>query len=347
MKRKHWIWIGVALAAYIVVVMLLVILSPRGQAANPLNLGKINELADYLNDKYGYDLTADDCVFYMRENYDSRGSGLTPSSHYDIPYVAAFDVDGKRIIATDRKGFLSDDGQLDQLSDLLCGYYMEKTGLTGLEYVDIRGASHSRIAPPEAGDILQKYCNVLLTEENIGEFVDALFEYGDNVEIAFYFREAEDREQQMEEITQKLKLIDIPESMVILEFYTILGDEPLHIIDGRIDLNQFAEKSETGTTDFHYGAYYINNPYSMGFKSEDSFGYRGYYSMDKGYSFAAFGVYNDYKFEVNGWTMADLTEEVPGSEDIGSEAGEDLVSDGNEPDLLGEATKDSTGETGE
>ena len=314
MKKKIWTFVFSLLGAFIFIWLILPGLITNGSAGDATQLAKINELAQYLNDKYGYSLTVADCVDYVGEDYDHRGNFFGYGSSSDVPFVAAFIVDGQRILATDRKGFLSDDGQLDELNDLLCGYYTEITGLEGLEYVDIRRSSGSIHGDPTAGLVLMRHCNVLLNEENIGEYVDALFENEKYVQITFYFREKEDREAQLDEITQKLAQIDKPENMVILQFYTILGDEPLHVTEDRVDLDYVHAELKKNAYDFSYGAYYVTNPYEMYIESEDAFGYRGFYPMDRGYPVAGYGAYNEYKFDVNGWTMADLTQEVEGSD---------------------------------
>lgn len=293
---------------FIAVVVILAFVGAWINTEDLLNRPQVNKMAAYLNEKYGYELDAGDLSDFIEEDYSSRESFIV-TVHYDIPYVAVFVKDGKRITVTDRNGFLSDDGQMQELNGLLCGYFEELTGVEGLEYVDIRKAGNGNTGDSALGDILQCHFNEKLTGENIGEFMDAVWENIYYLDITFYFREAEDREQQLADVTEKLKVLKSHENLRRLALYTFTNEGELEVISTVQDLARYKEKANK-PDDYVFYCRYVPNPHELhtyGVRTENEFSYHAVCLLGRGYD-GGFGEFSDETFDLNGWRAADLSE---------------------------------------
>lgn len=309
MKKTGWIILTFSFIFVLLIGIVMRILFPSGLDNSEADLKKINEMAEFINQKYGYSFTSEDVTFFMEEDYSSWESFIV-TVEYEIPYVAVFEKDGKRITVTDRKGFLSDDAQLMELNEYICYYCERVTGLENLEYVHIRDATSANIPDQRISDVLQFEFNQKIDENNIDEFMEQLFYRMDYLEMIFYFRETDDREAQLQQITQQLGILSEYEYLASLSFYTFLSDEELKIEYWERDLEEYLEKGNK-PDQFSFGNYYIPNPhelYSYGIEEATTFAYYGAYQMDRGYN-GGFGEYSDRTFAVNGWRVADMTKE--------------------------------------
>lgn len=271
---------------------------------------KINEMARYVNEKYGYSMSAADVTFFLEEDYTFHGDFFGFGRTFDLPFVAIFEKDGVAITVTDRHGFLSDDGQMEELNDLLCDYFMDHTGLTGLEYVAIRLAQNPNIPDSALSDILQSHWNEKITPENIERFVATVLEKGSHLEFVFYFREEADRKAQLQRIMDNLKKGTAPESVERIAFYTFTNEDGLKIDSWQRNLDKYFEKGNE-PEEFMFTCYYIVNPHelqSFGEQTEHTFGYHVVYQMGRGHD-GGFGAYTDSTTQHKFWRIADLSQD--------------------------------------
>ena len=124
MKRKHWTTIGIVAAVLIFYIAIAIFASSAERAKNR----QIDQMAQYLNEKYGYSVTNEDCIYFREADY-SFHKGWIMGTKYDVPNIAIFEFDGKTVVTTERNGFYVDDVQLKELDDQLCGYFRELTVL--------------------------------------------------------------------------------------------------------------------------------------------------------------------------------------------------------------------------
>ena len=74
MKKKILTFVCSVLGVFVFIWLILPGLMTNGSAGDANQLAKINELAQYLNDKYGYSLTVADCLDFVEEDYEYRGN---------------------------------------------------------------------------------------------------------------------------------------------------------------------------------------------------------------------------------------------------------------------------------
>lgn len=298
--KKYWkiiiLCISLALLALCVVQLVL----PKSSGGNILHFAKIEKMAQHLNDKYGYQLTAADCTYFRPEDYSWHGDMLGFGATYNIPNIAAFDVNGELIVAADRKGVISDNGQLDEINKLLCDYFGKKLDLD-IEYVDIRGPGNGNSVDRTINHILQYSFPQKITENNVADFLQCVWDTKD-VELIFYFCEETDVEAQVDDITKKLKpLAQEQESIVSLWFFIRRQDEPLNLRFAEPDLN--TEYLQHGTSsdhsdDYKFGSYYIANDY---YKLMHYYVRAGICQLGRSYD-SGLGSYE--RVSSNGWEVA-------------------------------------------
>ena len=69
MKKKVWKIVFALLGVFVFIWLILTGLITKGSAGDVTQLAKINEMAQHLNDKYGYSVSAVDCVYFREEDY--------------------------------------------------------------------------------------------------------------------------------------------------------------------------------------------------------------------------------------------------------------------------------------
>ena len=158
---------------------------------------QITKMAEFVNHKYGYSFTREDCIEFIEEDY-SEQSGFMWHTVMDTPFVAIFESKGYRVTVTDRKGFLSDDGQIDELNALLCDYFQGSTGLEP-EFVRIRDAENGSDIDFTVNQLILTEFNALITSDNVGDFMEEVWQV-ESLELIFYFVEEEDLQAQIDEI---------------------------------------------------------------------------------------------------------------------------------------------------
>ncbi len=221
MKRKVWLILIISLI--LVTIAAIYLGSPNSAFKKASQTKQINKMAQYLNDKYGYDVSADDCIYFREQDYGHHIK-LIYKVKYDIPYIAIFENNGERITVTDRQGFLGDDGQLDEVSGLITEYFERLTDLP-IEYVELKSKFRNDTL---INEILHHEYNEKLTEKNIGQFVEHMANRYDTVNALLYFKAEENLQSQLEKITSKLKSIDELGLDGSIRFYITDMDE-LHV----------------------------------------------------------------------------------------------------------------------
>ena len=300
MVRKYWKIIVLILAILALAFAIARLIAPNSVSANVHHTGQINKMAQHLNEKYGYSVTADDCFYFREEDYSWHGDMLGYGKTYNIPYIAAFRVEGEEIVVADRKGVISDNGQLDEISDLLCAYYGQIVDLN-IEYISIRYPGNGNAVDTMINHILQYSFPQKITPENVQDFMECVFDT-DDVELTFYFCEEEDIQAQVNEITTKLRSLaaDHP-NLQKLQFYIRKKDVPLDLRYAQPDLNtEYLEynTSSDHSDDYKFGCYYIAKNY---YDLVDYYVRGGICQLGRGQD-GGLGSYE--QTSINGWNVA-------------------------------------------
>ena len=275
---------------------------------------KIHEMAEYLNDKYGYDVSVADCTYFRKEDYSYHNafpSGIT----YDVPNIAIFNYQGKRITVTDRNGFMGDDVQLGEIQYLfLPDYFTKRTGID-TAYVEVRRSYNGNIKDETLNELLHHTFNKKITPENVEEFIQLLWEV-DSLELIFYYRPTEDIDTQVQKITHELGFLQDHSNLENLRFY-ITADKYLRISNhsGRVGSQTADENNRESDEGYVWAHSHVGNEVEHHYPaSESSYYYDaqlnsfvvgGYCMLDRGYS-GGFG--NRDVTKINNFGVVDLTD---------------------------------------
>ena len=271
---------------------------------------KIIEMVKYLNDKYDSEYTVSDLVYYREENYDTDG-GWFHTEHFNIPFIAIFDNGEKKITVADRKGILSDNGQLGEVNVLISDYFSDITGVD-VDFVQIID-EYTMDEKNHIGMTIQNGYNTLITEDNIDLFLKELFK-GDSVEIIFYVKDGEDREEKLDLLTSKLRFLEqSPLDNIVIYLYP--ENEELIIEEKKLDLvgdHKYGFDGEN-TSDYDdeckFGYYYVPNSKESYryFERENEFTVIAYSLRRNSYGYK----YNDKDTRLlNEWIVYEFEKEV-------------------------------------
>ena len=272
---------------------------------------KIIEMVKYLNDKYDSEYTVSDLVYYREENYDDDG-GWFYSEYFNIPYIGIFDNGEKKITVADRKGILSDNGQLGEVNVLISDYFSEITGVK-IDFVNIRD-DYSSFEDNHIGMTMQNGFNELITKDNVDLFFKELLK-GDCVELIFYVKDGKDREEKLNLLTSKLNYL-AKENIDSLVIYFYDENEELVIKEKMLDLTGDHKYGYDGenTSDYDdeckFGYYSISNNHEFYTNYIDN---EGIYTVvayskeknDKGYKYR-----DKLTIEINNWIVYEFEKEV-------------------------------------
>ena len=311
MKRIFWIVLALILTIGVLAFAAWQAYTPGDDLFRP---SKINEMAEYLNKKYGYDVSVADCTYFRKEDYsyhDAFPSGIT----YDVPNIAIFDYQGKRITVTDRNGFMGDDVQLGDIEDLfLPDYFTERTGIE-TAYVEVRRSYNGNIKDETLNELLHHTFNIKITPENVEEFVQLLWEV-DSLELIFYYKPTEDIDTQVQKITHELGFLQNHSNLENLRFY-ITADKYLRISNhsGRVGSQTEDENNRESDEGYVWAHAHVGNEVEHYYPaSESSYYYDaqlnsfvvgGYCMLDRGYS-GGFG--NRDVTKINNFGVVDLSD---------------------------------------
>ena len=313
MKRN--VWVLMILTVFVLGLLLGVALLfvPNENFSDDLRRRKIKDMTEYLNEKYGYEIVTDDCIYFREEDHSWHGDALGFGRTYDVPYIAVFDYQGKKIIVTDRDGFMGDDNQLEEVNQLLSAYFSQSTGLE-TAFVEVRISHNGNIKDETLNRLLHHSFNEKLTQENIEQFVHLLLEQSD-LELIFYYYPMEDILAQIEQITTALYPLSEHSNLEQLRFY-ILADDNLQVYYAQPWVMTQTEEENLQQSDESYiwGHYHVPNDVEYFYPTGSSAYYQdvefndflaaGFCKLDRGYS-GGFG--NREVEEINGFGVVDLS----------------------------------------
>ena len=256
---------------------------------NSIKSLQLNKMSKYLNEKYDLNVKESDCIYYRSEDYDYYAGFLSDGHTNNIPYIAVFKVDNEEITVADRKGFISDNRQLNEINQLLIDYFYKKTQIK-FDYIDFREYRSSVTTGNQnyINRILQTKFNEYIDENNIEKLLNYILKER-YLTMVFYTKD----ETEKEVITNKLNyLFDYPsiDEIVVYNYY---GD-----LDIKHDIKEFPKEDmekrkfdDDYYDDYKFGNYYVDNNfknynYSL-IKGKDS-NYRKDLSQINGW------LYNEY-----------------------------------------------------
>lgn len=189
------------------------------KAYNETRNTELAKMTTHLNEKYSLNLQPDDCVYYREEDYEIHRDFLGNGLRYNIPYIGIFESDGKKITVTDRKGFLSDNCQLDYLLQAIPRYFTKQSGLD-IDYVQFEKAYLGSVHGDDniLNTVLQHSFNSLITEENLPEFMELVLQQTD-LSISFYVKNSADKDTLIRRITDKLQYLKDYQNIVKVTVY--------------------------------------------------------------------------------------------------------------------------------
>ena len=310
MKRRSWIILAAVLAAILMIALVGSWVTPSYQLEKNLHAGKINKMANYLNEKYGYSVSSSHCTYFRSEDYSYHDAFLY-GTDYDIPHIAIFDYNGKYITVTDRNGFLGDDAQLEELNGLICDYFEQTLGLRP-QFVELWSFSDDL----SYNRILFHHYNEKLTAENIAEFMEYIWNSANDYKMLFYFRAEGDLDTQLEEITTRLYALRQYENLKSLRFYVSdMENMIVHYKTPGVHLQTAEENAREPDEGYIWGNYHVINDVEHHYPISEAAVYQvaefntflrgGYCVLNRGYG-AAFG--NREIQEVNHFGVVDLSD---------------------------------------
>lgn len=243
---------------------------------------EIDKMVEFLNNKYSINLNADDCIFYDKSNYSRSSDVLGNTVTHNVPYSAMFRNGDDVITAYDRDGFISDNGQLKDLNQLLINYFQDKTGLV-FDFIEF---NKSYVGSPFSndiviGEVLQNKFNDLITDDNIEQFVECLLSEPD-LAINFYVRNSGDITSLKDSVVSQLDYLRNYSNIEVLKVY---GYNDLIVNHrGVVYFSEFTDNTDIS----EFGCYYVDANLS-------SFAF--YLSMDLDRGYTALGEpFNGWKF---------------------------------------------------
>ncbi len=181
---------------------------------------KIEELSAFLNEKYGFELTAQNCVYYTAQDHSTQDYFM--GSHtYNIPFVAVFEQNGEYITASDRDGNFSDDYQIEEI-----GYFLG--GHLGFEFAVIRDIHNGNIEDNLLTKVMQNSFGQKVTEDNADELFSEILKTED-LEIILYEKASDDLQMQTAKAFDKLTEIYALENVERVALYLYDSAETLNV----------------------------------------------------------------------------------------------------------------------
>ena len=313
MKRNVWALMILTVVVLGLLLGVALLFVPNENFSDALRRGKIKEMTEYLNEKYGYEITDADCIYFREEDHSGHGDALGFGRTYDVPHIAVFDYQGKKITVTNRDGFLGDDNQLKELSELLSTHFSQSTGLE-TAFVEVRNSNNGDIKDEMLNQLLHHSFNEKLSQANIEQFVQLMLNRKD-LELIFYYYPQENIHAQIEQITTALYPLSEHSNLEQLRFY-ILADENLQVYYTQPWVMTQTEEENLAESDESYiwGHYHVPNDVEYFYLTGSSSYYQdvkfnrflagGFCKLDRGYS----GGFGDREVQtVNNFGVVDLS----------------------------------------
>lgn len=254
---------------------------------------ELEKMVSFVNEKYDYDFNINDCVYYREEDYSRHEDFLGNGRTYNIPYISVFEKDDIKITVTDRKGFLSDDGQLDEINFLVADYFSNITA-SNIDFVQIRYVGNGNIEDDTINHILQYDFNQKITSDNIDAFLDKVFNTK-SIELIFYTKYLD--KNAINNLTKDLSYLKDYSNIrrVMIYFYDKNEELIISSISKKLDdeykkYNTSDDYNDDYKFDYiyvpnNYEYFYSNSPSSI-FKNEkfNTFISSAYLDLKRGYS---------------------------------------------------------------
>ena len=268
------------------------VLQQRGEinTYNNVKSKEISKMANFLNNKYNLNIQEKDCIYYREQDYTRHSDILGNGTTYNIPYIAVFETNNKKITVVDRKGFISDNKQLKDLNQFITDYYQEKTGIN-FEYVEF---SKSYVGSWSGNDniintVLQTKFNKLITDKNIEELINYILQES-NLSITFYIKDTNESNRDVikESVTKNLNYLKEYPNVEVVNVYGYNGDLDIkHIeIDFPEEHIDYGNSSDDYNDGYKFGCYYVDS-------NSNNFAFLLAMDLDRGYT--TIGE------EINGW----------------------------------------------
>lgn len=229
---------------------------------NEIKEEKLQEMVNFINDKYDLNFSIEDAIYYREEDYSTH-KGFLFSEKYNIPYISIFENEGQKITVVDRKGIISDNVQLKEINYFIANCFSNIVG-TDIEFVQIRKASNGSIIDDTINKILQYGFNEKITSNNINSFMNEVFKEED-LELIFYIKDSENRDELIDLLTNKLSYLKNEQNLNHVMLYIYNSNEELIVNEDKVELVGDFKYDNLGEDnyydDYKFGYYYVPNDF--------------------------------------------------------------------------------------
>ena len=254
---------------------------------NETKVKEIQKMVDFINNKYDLNFNSQDCNYYRAEDYSQHTDILGNGTTYNIPYIAAFSKDNKKITVVDRKGIISDNAQLKDINYYIGDYFSNIVG-SKIDYVQVRKTYNGNIEDDIINSILQNGFNKKITQNNINEFLDEILKEED-LELLFYVKDTENRVELINTLTSKLSYLKDYKNIERVMIYIYDSNENLIVNNIEKELTEnykLYNTSDDYYDSYKFGYYYVPNDYEYYASKDETFNTfiaALYYNLDRGY----------------------------------------------------------------
>lgn len=224
---------------------------------------ELKKMTDFVNHKYNTNFKITDCIYYREEDYSDHRDIFGMGKTYNIPYLGIFQNNMKKITVADRKGKLSDDGQLKELNFYIGNYFSKIVGKK-IDFVQVKKAHNGNIEDDTINFVIQEKFGDKLTEKNMDNFMNIILKQED-LELLFYIKESWNIEELIREVTNKLNYLEnyVNIERIVLYFY----DKEEELIINKIQkIKEYGEHQYTKAVssndyydDYKFDYYYVPN----------------------------------------------------------------------------------------
>lgn len=259
-------------------------------AYNSVKNEEITKMANFLNNKYQLNLGKNDCIYYREQDNTRHSDILGNGKIYNIPYIAVFKTDNEEITVTDRKGFISDNKQLEDINKVIAKYFQEKTGIKfshvefGKSYVGSWSGDDNVI-----NKVLQTKFNKLLSSKNVEELLNYILQESD-LAINLYINNSGNDKNLIYKITKQLNYLKDYSNIKILKVHgyknkLIIKDKKINFPSEHQD---YGNSNDDFDDSYKFGCYYIES-------NSNEFTFSLTMDLDRGYSSGNGELINGWK----------------------------------------------------
>ena len=256
---------------------------------NKVKENKIESMVNFVNDKYDLNFTIEDSIFYREEDYSTH-SGFLWSEDYNFPYTTVLKNNNQKITVVDRKGVLSDNGQLKEINDYIADYFSEIVG-TKIDFVQIRETWRGGFESAIINRVLQHKFGNKITLQNIDKFMNELL-LEDDLELIFYVKDSENRKELINNLIIKLSYLKEYKGIDEVKVYIYDKNEELiinHIEKDLVGDFKYENSGNNAYEDYsEFGYYFVPNKIEYYHDDEEvkvnNFVSMAYYNLNRGYT---------------------------------------------------------------